>query len=56
MNRVLDREMVRVAIERILISFQEESTTKWSSDIERNIYNRAYIQMNTLLLELGLDE
>ena len=52
----LDKVKVKEVFESLLISFQEEATTKWNSESERRIWAIAHRQVVEKMKELGIDD
>ena len=50
------KEMITTAIEKRLIAYREEATTKWSSDVERIVAGKVLEELQSLSKELGVDE
>ena len=52
----MKREDLKESFEKLLIIFQEEATSKWSSEKERTIYQKAYEEVYKEYSKVFLNE
>ena len=50
------KQRVREVFDGLLIGFQEEATSKWSSETERKVWSMAYRDVVSKLKEIGLED
>lgn len=53
-QQYLTKEAVKEVFEELAISFQEEATSRWNSNVERNCFKDALIQVYDKMEDLEL--
>ena len=56
LNDFITKQKVREVFDGLLIGFQEEATSLWSSEIERKVWGMAYRDVVNKLKELCLED
>lgn len=54
--KYIDKQLVKEVFENMMIEFQEEATSSWNSETERNIYNKVLDLTNKAFQKLDVRE